>query len=76
MGGSDLPGNDRLTGKLKQNVSCDKICLFYNADKQKEITSPCGQKSNPRTVLRHGLGILQFLFVYYYVRSDRIIIDK
>ena len=39
-----------------------KICICYNASRQKEITSPCGQKVNPQTVLQHSLGILLFFY--------------
>ena len=37
-------------------------CICYNAYRQKEITSPCGQVMNPQTVLQHSLGILLFFY--------------
>ena len=39
-----------------------KNCICYNANRQKEITSPCGQEMNPQTVLQHSLGILPFFY--------------
>ena len=39
-----------------------RFCICYNANRQKEITSPCGQEANPQTVLQHSLGILLFFY--------------
>ena len=39
-----------------------KVCICYNANRQKEITSPYGQGTNPRIVLQHSSGILLFFY--------------
>ena len=47
--------------KKKKHIE-KSFCICYNANRKKEITSPCGQKVNPQTVLQHSLGILLFFY--------------
>jgi len=38
-----------------------KICICYNASRQKEETSPSGRRTNPQTVLQLQFGDSSFL---------------
>lgn len=47
--------------------------MYYNAFRQNELTSPCGQRTNPRTVFQHNPGILLFpktVHMRFIVRSE------
>ena len=62
----------RKMGKLKKKNIEKSFCICYNANRQKEITSPCGQEVNPQTVLQHSLGI--FLFFYSGKVPTRLVV--
>ncbi len=49
--------------KLKQKYIEKDFCICYNANRQKEIKSPCGQKKRiPRLVWQYHLRILLFFY--------------
>ncbi len=45
----------------EKNIAKD-FCICYNANRQKGMTSPCGQRINPQAVVEYSLGIILFFY--------------
>ena len=55
-----IPDKDNF--QIEIRILKKSFCICYIANRQKEITNPCGQKVNSQTVLQHSLGIHLFLY--------------
>ncbi len=51
-----------LRGNLFLKYLAIKICICYNADRQKDVSNPFKQGTNPSTVREYSWGILLFFY--------------
>ena len=59
MGHEELKNGET---QKKEMYLAIKICICYNANRQKDMTVPCEQKTNPQIVWQYCLGILLFFY--------------